>query len=91
MSCCDCLCNECANSSELSTHYLTPGEGTRFCYTCDECRYYDGDRNKQSQKRTRCDAFKYPEKKAAMLRKSMRLVKGFPIKRKWWRIWKEEL
>lgn len=45
--CYGCLCDTCANSVELLSWYFTPGEATEPCFSCDECRHYDGDYKKR--------------------------------------------
>ena len=83
MSCYECKCNLCANSSELTGRYFTPGECDFFCYTCDECRHYDGDYRKKSNQRRDCDKYKEPEelrrnrteRAAAEMRKKIHLIK----------------
>lgn len=47
--CYGCLCDTCANSVELLSWYFTPGETTEPCFSCDECRHYDGDLRKRDQ------------------------------------------
>lgn len=83
MSCPDCKCNICANSVEIGPTYFTPGDGDFPCFTCDECRHYDGDYNKKSMWRPDCAKYKEPEKRrnakakeaAAKTRKQIYLIK----------------
>lgn len=63
MSCAGCACNFCANSVELFVDYMTPGESDFPCYTCDECKWCDGDWKKRSQWRGECAHFKEPAKR----------------------------
>lgn len=87
MSCAGCACNFCANSVELGPLYWTAGECSFPCFTCDECRYYDGDWKKRTMRRDGCAHFKEPEKRIqrqkeaaeweARQRRSMfRVIKG---------------
>ena len=83
MSCYGCKCNLCANSSELSGRYFTPGECDFFCYTCDECRHYDGDWSKRTMWRQECSKYKEPRqlqedranKAAARMRQQIHVIK----------------
>ena len=68
MRCYDCKCNFCANSVELGPPYMTPGEADFPCFTCDECRHYDGDWKKSIQWRPDCERYKKPAKKTEMER-----------------------
>lgn len=47
--CYGCLCDTCANSVELTSWYFTIGESEEPCFSCDECRHYDGDMGKRDQ------------------------------------------
>lgn len=47
--CYGCLCDTCANSVELLSWYMTIGECVEPCFSCDECRHYDGDLHKPDQ------------------------------------------
>ncbi len=87
MSCYGCKCNTCANSVELGPPYWTPGEGDFLCFTCDECRRYDGNWGKKSQWRPDCERYKIPKKlieahrraaewEAEKLRRQFRVIKG---------------
>lgn len=62
MSCQQCICNLCAKSVELMPTLFTPGEATEPCFTCDECRWYDGDTRKKSQWRQSCEGYQAPAK-----------------------------
>ena len=83
MSCYECKCNTCANSSELTGSIFTPGECDFFCYTCDECKHYDGDWRKRTMFRRDCEKYKEPEKRrqaveqrrVAEMRKQIYLIK----------------
>lgn len=53
MSCYGCKYNLCVRSCELYSGYFTPGEVwdvSEVCYTCDECKHFDGDYRKKSTK-----------------------------------------
>lgn len=52
--CYGCLCDTCANSVELLSWYFTLGEGEEPCFSCDECRHYDGDLHKPDQWHNTC-------------------------------------
>lgn len=52
--CYGCLCDTCANSVELLSWYVTIGEAEEGCFSCDECRHYDGDLHKPDQWRDTC-------------------------------------
>ena len=82
MSCYGCLCRTCARSVELDLRYFTPGElppGVEPCFSCDECRYYDGDWRKGYQKRAECSGYvearKHAEAAAAAMRRKMKIIK----------------
>lgn len=70
MSCYGCKCNFCANSVELGPPYWTPGECDFSCFTCDECKWYDGDMKKRSQWRGECPHFKEPAKRIQIHREA---------------------
>lgn len=55
--CYGCLCDTCANSVELLSWYVTIGEASEPCFSCDECRHYDGDRRKRSQWHDACPRY----------------------------------
>lgn len=78
--CGGCVCYRCAHSVEIPRQYFTPGECTEPCFSCDECRCYDGDRRKWSQRREECAGFiearKYTEAKAQVARASFKVIKG---------------
>lgn len=83
MGCYGCKCNFCARNCELFSEYFTPGEisdVSEVCYTCDDCRYFDGDYQKKSMFRKQCDGYreaaKYTEKAAISRRRNFRLIKG---------------
>lgn len=67
-NCYGCACNTCANSVELPIWYMTMGEMMEPCFTCDECRHFDGDGKKRIQWRDTCckhiEAGKIAEDKA---------------------------
>ena len=46
--CSKCLCQFCAYNCELHPMYTTPREVDHCCFTCDECKHYDGDTQKRS-------------------------------------------
>lgn len=62
--CYGCLCDTCTNSVELLLGYFTVGEAQEPCFSCDECRYFDGDTEKRSQWRDTCS--RYIEAKKAI-------------------------
>ncbi len=65
MNCYKCVCNQCANSVELSLVLFTPGESQNPCFACDECHRYDGDfLHKPDQKRESCRMYQAPAKLA---------------------------
>ena len=70
MSCLECKCNRCANSVELSCEYFTPGEGDFPCFTCDECKHFDGDWSKRTKWRRDCDKYKLPARKIELQREA---------------------
>ena len=83
MSCYGCKCNFCARSCELYVGYFTLGEVTdveQVCYTCDECKWFDGDHSKRSQWRGECEGFmeaqKYTQARADALRRNFRVIQG---------------
>lgn len=87
MSCQQCICNLCAKSVELTPTLFTPGEATEPCFTCDECRRYDGDHSKKSQWRKSCGRYQAPAKlegvreraadrRARQRRLNFRVIKG---------------
>lgn len=65
--CYGCLCDTCANSVELPPWRSTPGECAAPCFTCDECRRYDGDFGKRSMWTDTCPRY-IEAKKAAEAR-----------------------
>lgn len=78
MSCYRCKCNFCARSCELYAEYVTPGEVDSVCFSCDECRNYDGDPRKKNQWRGECPDFvepaKYVEARALARRRAFRVI-----------------
>lgn len=83
MSCHSCKCNYCARSCELFSGYFTPGEVgdiEKVCYTCDECKWWDGDHRKRSLWRGECqgymEAAKYTEATAAARRRNFKVLPG---------------
>ena len=80
MMCNKCLCRFCAYNCELPPMYTTPREVDHCCFTCDECRHYDGDNGKISQRRTECpkyrEAAKRTEYLANIARSNLKLVGG---------------
>lgn len=83
MGCYGCKCNFCARNCELYSGYFTPGEisdVSEVCYTCDECRYFDGDYQKKSMKHRECDGYreaaKHIEASAIAKRRKFQLIKG---------------
>lgn len=83
MGCYGCKCNLCVRSCELYSGYFTPGEVgdvSEVCYTCDECKYFDGDPHKRSMWRGECDGHREPiryiEARAADMRRRLRVIRG---------------
>jgi len=85
--CYGCLCDTCANSVELLAWYVTIGEAVEPCFSCDECRHYDGDTGKSSQWRDTCpyhiEAKKATEarareleRRAQVIRSTFKIIKG---------------
>lgn len=89
--CYGCLCDTCANSDELLSWYFTPGETEEPCFSCDECRHYDGDIKKDDQWTNSCQRYietrkaksareqeiaRREEKRARYLRSTLRVIKG---------------
>lgn len=68
--CYGCLCNTCANSVELPSWYVTIGEAEEPCFSCDECRHYDGDFSKRSMWTEICP--RYVEAKKVVIAKEER-------------------
>lgn len=62
--CYGCLCDTCVHSVELHRQYFTPGETDIPCFTCDECRIYDGDYRKRDGYHDECP--QYTEAKKAV-------------------------
>lgn len=65
--CYGCLCDTCANSVELLSWYVTIGEAEEPCFSCDDCRHYDGNIVKEDQWTTSCPRY-IEAKKAAEAR-----------------------
>ncbi len=84
MGCYGCKCNLCARNCELYPGYFTPGEIediSEVCYTCDECKYFDGDyHRKRSMWREKCEGYrepiKYIEARAAVRRRCLQVIQG---------------
>lgn len=83
MGCYGCKCNLCVRSCELYSGYFTPGEigdVSEVCYTCDECKHFDGDHRKRSMWRGECEGYKEParyiEARAAAMRQRWRVIQG---------------
>ena len=78
--CSKCLCQFCAYNCELHPMYTTPREVDHCCFTCDECKHYDGDTQKRSQWRTECpkyrEAAKRAEHRANIARSKLTVVGG---------------
>lgn len=76
--CQNCICNFCANSCELYSEYRTPGEATEACFSCDDCRRYDGNWEKRDLYRQSCpnyiEARKYAENRAMVRRAKLRMI-----------------
>lgn len=83
MGCFGCKCNFCARNCEIYSGYFTPGEIadiSEVCYTCDECRSYDGDTRKRDMWRGECgeyrEAAKHIEARARAMRRQIRVIRG---------------
>ena len=85
--CYGCLCDTCANSVELLSWYFTPGETATPCFSCDECRQYDGDRQKPDQWTSTCPRYIeakkaaeartiFEDKRAKTIRRTFRVIEG---------------
>ena len=86
--CYGCACDTCANSVELLSWYVTIGEAAEPCFSCDDCRHYDGDLRKRSQwhdvtcpryieaKKAREARAQQEEKRAQALRATFKVIKG---------------
>lgn len=86
--CYGCVCDTCANSVELLSWYVTIGEAVEPCFSCDDCRHYDGDLRKRSQwhdatcpryieaKKAREARAQQEEKRAQALRATFKVIKG---------------
>lgn len=72
MGCYKCICQFCAYSCELDLCYRTLGEIDEYCWTCDECKHYDGNPSKQRMWRTECPNYKEPIKRADHLAEMQR-------------------
>lgn len=76
------------NSVELLSWYVTIGEAVEPCFSCDDCRHYDGDLRKRSQwhdatcpryieaKKAREARAQQEEKRAQALRATFKVIKG---------------
>lgn len=81
VTCCSgCLCDTCANSVELPSWYVTIGEAEEPCFSCDECRHYDGDLGKPDKWHGTCsqhiEAEKAIEARAQNRRATFKIIKG---------------
>lgn len=55
--CGGCICNHCANSVECPD--MCTGEMDYACFTCDECKWYDG--KGTDNQRAECSDYKITE------------------------------
>ena len=83
MSCYGCKCDSCARNCELPSWLTTPGEITdpeMICFTCDECRWFDGDHSKRDRWRYECEGYqearKHSELEALARRASFKVIVG---------------
>ncbi len=85
--CYGCLCDTCANSVELLSWYMTIGECVEPCFSCDECRHYDGDLHKPDQWHGTCPRHieakkaiearaREVERRAQAVRATFKVIKG---------------
>lgn len=75
--CYGCLCDTCANSVELLSWYVTIGETEEPCFSCNECRHYDGDTGKKDQWTNTCPRYIEAQKAAeARARAEMRKLEA---------------
>jgi hypothetical protein len=68
--CGDCICNHCSNNVECYDNCT--GEMIFPCFTCDECRCFDG-RGRYNW-RTECEKYRITEAYAKKMRKNIRAV-----------------
>ena len=67
--CGGCICNHCANSVECLD--MCTGEMELTCFTCDECKWYDGKGN--DNQRANCRNYKITEVYAKAKRKRFKV------------------
>lgn len=73
MSCIGCICNTCANNEER--YDKRPDEAKFFCYTCDECKHWDGDFRNKSRWKADCGQYKISEHEVERRRRKMKVVR----------------
>ncbi|MBS5983873.1 MAG: hypothetical protein KIC67_14815 [Clostridium butyricum] len=54
MPICNCFCDRCANN--VDTIYSRKGS-TKECFDCEQCKYYDFDKNKKLNIKSKCKNF----------------------------------
>lgn len=54
MPICNCLCDRCANNVDV---IYSRKESKKQCFNCEECKYYDLDKNKKLNIKTECKSF----------------------------------
>lgn len=62
-----CLCNHCANNVETIDNCT--GEAKEPCFSCDECRWYDGDTRHKDMWRQECGEYIVTNEHAERLKK----------------------
>ncbi len=70
--CYDCICNHCTNSTECGD--IDTGEADKACYTCENCKYFDG--NGKSMWQAECAEYKITNQYAAKRRNQFKIVKN---------------
>ncbi len=74
--CTNCLCEYCVNNAEQSRDKVKPGEMQEPCFSCDECRVYDGNSWKQNQRKEICVKFIMSDYGARRNRRRIKLIGG---------------
>lgn len=72
--CGGCICNHCANNVETIDNCTR--EMKEPCFTCDECRCYDGDMKKRDKWRQECSEYIVTEEHAKRRRKRFKIITG---------------
>jgi len=70
--CANCLCGRCSNNVVVSQQ---PDEVNLYCYECDECYYYTGERVNRRNNKEDCKHFVVSNQAAAKQRNKMKIVK----------------